>query len=147
MRRLFALAAFIAVVSIPTVSCRTGQSTWDNIVTDVTTIVDCSKAACAEAGPVCAQMQVDVLACLPAILSGNPGPCASLLSFANGKIAYADLICIVDAFTTDAPDQPLARRYLASSNTSAPSLADTQAAARKWIADQHVGVIRAKAAK
>jgi phage tail protein X len=137
------VAAFVAASVVG--ACRTGQTPWQNVVTDVTTVVDCTKATCAEAGPVCSQITAEVLACVPAIFTANPGVCASLLNFQTGKIAFADLMCIIDAFSQQTPDNALAQRYLATAG--APSLAEAQAAAAKFVASQHVGVIRAKAVK
>ena len=139
------IVSFVACYStLVATGCKTGQSPWSNIVTDVSTIIDCTKSTCATEGPTCAAIEAEVLSCIPAIIAGNPLTCAALANGANAQLALADIICVLDAFSN--PASALGQRMTMASATKAPQfdLPAAQASASKWIASQHIGVIRVK---
>lgn len=137
---LVSIVAFVLAMATTPTACKTGQTPWQNVVTDVTTIVDCTKSTCAVEGPTCAAIEAEVLSCIPAIMAGNPLTCAALANGANAQLALADIVCVLDAFSN--PASALGQRVMATPGTA--NIPAAQAAAAKWIADQHIGVIRVK---
>src|ERR1017187_5456941 len=96
------LVSFTAcLTTLVATSCKTGQTPWQNVVTDVTTVIDCTKASCAVSPPVCSAIEAEVLGCIPALVTGNPATCMSLVNGQNGSLLFADVICVIDAFSTD----------------------------------------------
>src|ERR1019366_6981031 len=140
------LVSFTAcLTTLVATSCKTGQTPWQNVVTDVTTVIDCTKASCAVSPPVCSAIEAEVLGCIPALVTGNPATCMSLVNGQNGSLLFADVICVIDAFSTTTPTRSMGARYLLAAKPGATvPLPTAQAEAAKWGAYQHIGVIRVK---